>query len=53
MRRRRTLQYWFDDGWYVGRLKEVPDVFSQGATLPENIQNAYELILADGGEAVS
>jgi hypothetical protein len=25
------LQYWIDDGWYVGRLKEVPGVFSQGA----------------------
>jgi hypothetical protein len=19
-----TLEYWLDDGWYVGRLKEVP-----------------------------
>jgi len=24
MARNFTLQYWLDDGWYVGRLKEVP-----------------------------
>ena len=28
-----TLECWLDDGWYVGRLKEVPGVFSQGETL--------------------
>jgi predicted RNase H-like HicB family nuclease len=28
-----TLEYRFDDGWYVGRLKEVPGVFSQGKRL--------------------
>jgi len=50
MRRRFTLEYWMDDGWYVGRLKEVPGVFSQGANLTEleeNIQDAYELMLSD------
>lgn len=50
MRRQFTLEYWLDDGWYVGRLKEVPAVFSQGATLTEleeNIQDAYELMLSD------
>ena len=44
---RFTLQYWIDDGWYVGRLKEVPGVFSQGETLEEleeNIRDAYELV---------
>jgi predicted RNase H-like HicB family nuclease len=49
MRRRFTLEYWLDDGWYVGRLKEVPGVFSQGETLSEleeNISDAYELMLA-------
>jgi predicted RNase H-like HicB family nuclease len=47
MRRRFTLEYWIDDGWYVGRLREVPGVFSQGETLEEleaNIQDAYELM---------
>jgi len=50
MRRRFMLEYWMDDGWYVGRLKEVPGVFSQGETLielEENIQDAYEAMLAD------
>ncbi len=50
MRRRFTLEYWLDDGWYVGRLKEVPGVFSQGQTLEEleeNIRDAYEAMLPD------
>jgi hypothetical protein len=25
-----TLEYWIDEGWYVGKLKGVPGVFSQG-----------------------
>jgi len=39
-----------DDGWYVGRLKEVPGVFSQGESLEkleENIQEAYKLMVED------
>jgi len=43
-----TLEYWQDEGWYVGRLVEVPGVFSQGETLDElkeNIQDAYKLML--------
>ena len=50
MKRRFTLQYWLDDGWYVGRLAEVPGVFSQGETLEEleqNIRDAYCLMLED------
>ena len=45
-----TLEYWQDDGWYVGKLKEVPGVFSQGETikeLEENIEDAYKLIMED------
>jgi predicted RNase H-like HicB family nuclease len=45
-----TLQYWLDDGWYVGKLREVPGVFSQGESLEEleeNIQDAYHLIVKD------
>jgi predicted RNase H-like HicB family nuclease len=44
MERHFTLEYWVDDGWYVGKLKEVPGVFSQGETLEEleeNIKDAY------------
>ena len=43
-----TLEYWEDEGWLVGRLVEVPGVFSQGETLEElveNIQDAYKLML--------
>jgi predicted RNase H-like HicB family nuclease len=50
MRRSFTLEYWLDDGWYVGRLKEVSGVFSQGeslAELEENIWDAYQLMVED------
>ena len=43
-----TLEYWEDDGWFVGRLIEIPGIFSQGETveeLKENIQDAYKLML--------
>ena len=48
MQRRFTLEYWVDDGWYVGRLKEVPGVFSQAETLKDleaNIRDAYKLMM--------
>ncbi|NEO84839.1 MAG: type II toxin-antitoxin system HicB family antitoxin [Spirulina sp. SIO3F2] len=44
------LEYWHDDGWFVGRLKGIPGVFSQGETieeLEENIKDAYQLMTAD------
>ena len=47
MLRHFTLEYWIDDDWYVGRLKEVPSVFSQGESLEEleeNIRDAYRLM---------
>jgi len=53
MVRRFTLEYWIDDNWYVGRLKEVPGIFSQGETLKEleeNIQDAYYLMMQDNVE---
>ena len=53
MQRQFTLNYWQDDGWYVGRLKEVPGVFSQGETLEEleeNIADAYRLVMEDAAE---
>ena len=42
-----TLEYWIDDGWHVGRLRENPAVFSQGKSLPEledNIKDAYRMM---------
>lgn len=50
MLRHFTLECWIDDGWYVGRLREVPGVFSQGETLEEleeNIKDAYHLMMAE------
>ncbi len=44
---KRTLLYWRDGDWFVGRLKERPDVFSQGKTieeLEENIKEALQLM---------
>jgi predicted RNase H-like HicB family nuclease len=43
-----TLQYWQDEEWYVGRLIEIPGVFSQGETLDElkeNIRDTYKMML--------
>lgn len=48
MRRQFTLEYWRDGDWYVGRVLEVPGVFSQGESLDElreNIQDAYKLMV--------
>jgi len=56
MLRHFTLEYWVDDGWYVGKLKEVLGVFSQGETLEElerNIQEAYKLMMADEDITIS
>ena len=47
---RFRLEYWRDGDWHVGRLPQVPGVFSQGATLEEleeNIRDAYRLMLED------
>jgi len=44
------LEYWLDEGWFVGRLPEVPGVFSQGITLEElvdNIREAYNLMVEE------
>jgi predicted RNase H-like HicB family nuclease len=48
MRHQFTLEYWRDGDWFVGRLLEVPGVFSQGTTLSElneNIQDAYGMMV--------
>jgi len=44
MTRHFTFEYGRDEGWFVGRLKQVPGVASQGRTLEElkkGTQNAY------------
>ena len=55
MLRHFTLEYWVDEGWYVGRLREVPGVFSQGKTLEEleeNIRDAYRLMMEEEEEEI-
>jgi len=50
MKRLFTLEYWEDEGWFVGKLKEIPGVFSQGKTLKElkeNIIDAYRMMLQE------
>ncbi len=50
MIRNFSLEYWVDDNWYVGRLKEIPGVFSQGETLDDlenNIIDAYHMMMED------
>ncbi len=46
-----TVEYWRDGRWYVGQLREVPGVFSQGRTLEEleeNMRDAYGLMREEG-----
>ncbi|HJZ93780.1 MAG TPA: type II toxin-antitoxin system HicB family antitoxin [Gemmataceae bacterium] len=52
MHRQFTVEFWKDGHWFVGRLLEVPGVFSQGKTLDElweNIQEAFELMVTSEG----
>lgn len=45
-----TFEYWIDDGWYVGKLLEVPGIFSQGETLKElegNVEDAYKMMIKE------
>jgi len=45
-----TLEYWIDDKWYAGWLREALSVFSQGKTLKElegNIRDAYKLLMKE------
>jgi len=56
MSKRFTLEYWVDEGWYVGRLKEIPGIFSQGETLEEleeNIRDAYALMMEEEAPRIS
>ena len=50
MIRNFTLDYWIDDNWYVGKLREIPEIFSQGETFEElklNIKDAFALMLQE------
>ena len=50
-----TVEYWQDDHWFVGKIREVPGIFSQGETLAElkeNIADAYRMMLETESEPV-
>ena len=50
-----ALEYWQDDNWFVGKIREVPGIFSQGETLAElkeNIADAYRMMLEIESESV-
>ncbi len=50
MKNKFTLEYRRDDDWYVGKLVEVPGIFSQGENLKEleeNIIDAYKLMVKE------
>lgn len=54
MKHEFTLEFWQDDGWYIGKLKEVPGIFSQGETLgelEENIADAYRMMTEEGSDS--
>ena len=53
MVRKFAIEYWRDGDWFVGRLRDVPGVFSQGETLDElheNIRDAFRCMVADARE---
>ena len=45
-----TLVYWKDGDFWLGKLRERPEIMTQGRTLEEleeNIRDAYELMVMD------
>ena len=53
---RFRLEYWQDGDWLVGRLPQVPGVFSQGTTLEDlekNILDAYRMMIEEETERPS
>lgn len=45
-----TLDFWIEEGWFVGNLREVPGVFIQGKNLEDlktNIKDAYDLVMQE------
>lgn len=45
-----TLIYWKEDRFWLGKLKEYPEIMTQGETLEEleeNIKDAYQLMVMD------
>jgi predicted RNase H-like HicB family nuclease len=46
-----NLEYWQDGAWFVGRIKEIPGIFSQGKDMNEletNILDAFFMYYEEG-----
>ena len=56
MAMRFQLEYWKDGKWFVGRLPQVPGVFSQGDTMEEleaSVREAYRAMREEGQAAIT
>ena len=45
-----TMIYWKSDKFWLGRLREFPDIMTQGRTLKEleeNMRDAYQMMVWD------
>jgi predicted RNase H-like HicB family nuclease len=45
-----TMIYWKSDKFWLGRLREFPDIMTQGRTLrelEENMRDAYQMMVLD------
>ena len=42
IKKQLTLDYWPESGWFEGRLREIPEVLSQGQTLDELEEHVRE-----------
>jgi predicted RNase H-like HicB family nuclease len=50
MKNTLTMIYWKGDRYWLGKLREHPEIMTQGETLEEleeNIKDAYQLMLMD------
>jgi len=50
MRQKLTMIYWKSDKFWLGRVREFPDIMTQGQTLKEleeNIRDAYQMMVLD------
>lgn len=45
-----TMMYWKSDQFWLGKLREHPEIMTQGRTLKElekNLRDAYEMMVLD------
>jgi len=50
MRSQMTMIYWKGEKFWLGKLKEHPEIMSQGRTLKEleeNLKDAYKMMVMD------